>query len=329
MTATPHLIGVVAGLVAAVLYASLATRTMLAVVLFVLAPLPILLAGIGWGAGAAQFAFLTSTVLTGIALGVRGAMSFAITIGIPALILTHLVLLHRLHPQNGGSDEDGPVIAEWYPAGTIVAWAAFMAGLVVAAALGLFGDIDAYRKAVREMVPPVLKILQPVIGETPDKARIDRLAEVLAHYTLPVSAAVTWLSMMLGNVWLAAKVASISGQLPRPWPPLSQLEYPPLFTAGFFAAIGFTFLPGLAGVMAVGFAGAFSLAFLLMGFMVIHVLLSASRFKGILLAGVYIGAFFNPWVAPAIVVLGLAEPFIELRRRAMARSASPGQQGGV
>ena len=332
MTATPQLIGVVAGLVAAVLYTSLATRTLLAVGLFALSPLPILLAGFGWGVSAAQLAFLTSAVLVGIALGLGGATSYAIAVGVPSLVLSHLMLLHRVLPpevRDGPAQANALPSVEWYPAGRIIAWTAFMAGVVVAAALGLFGDIDTYRKAVREMFPAVLKLLQPVLGDAPDQGRIDRMAENLAYFTLPVSAAVTWLLMMLANVWLAAKSAAISGQLTRPWPALAHLDYPPLFTAGLFAAIGFAFMPGLTGIMAMGFVGAFSLAFLLMGLMVIHVLLAGSRLKHVFLTGIYLGIVINPWVAPAIVLLGLAEPFFELRRRALQRSTPPENPGGA
>lgn len=328
MRATPQLIGAVAGLVAAVLYMSLATRTVLAVGLFALTPLPILLAGFGWGVGAAQIAFLTSALLVGIAMKLAGATAYAISVGVPSLILTHLVLLFRTLPQASVEGEKEPPIIEWYPPGTIIAWTAVMAGIVVTAGLAVFGDIDTYRKAVREMLPSVLKLIQPMLKELPDAASLDRLAKTLAHVTLPVSAAVTWLLMMLGNVWLAAKSAAISGQLPRPWPALVYLDYPPLFTAGIFAAVGLAFLPGLAGVMAVGFVGAFALAFMLMGLTVIHVLLGASRYKYVLLTGIYIGVVINPWVAPIIVLLGLAEPFLELRRRAWQSSAPPGQHRG-
>ena len=59
--ATLFLIGAGAGLVSAALFASAATATALAGVLFYLAPLPICLAGLGWGWMAAAIAALDFT----------------------------------------------------------------------------------------------------------------------------------------------------------------------------------------------------------------------------------------------------------------------------
>jgi len=49
----PLIIGAGSGLISAALFASAATATALAGVLFYLAPLPICLAGLGWGGTAA------------------------------------------------------------------------------------------------------------------------------------------------------------------------------------------------------------------------------------------------------------------------------------
>ena len=57
---TPLIIGAGSGLVSAALFASAATATALAAVLFYLAPLPLFLAGLGWGTKAA----LVSALIT-------------------------------------------------------------------------------------------------------------------------------------------------------------------------------------------------------------------------------------------------------------------------
>ena len=74
----PLLIGAGSGLIAAALFASAATATALAGVLFYLAPLPVCLAGLGWGGRAALLSAFTGTVVIAAALGVATAAVFAI-----------------------------------------------------------------------------------------------------------------------------------------------------------------------------------------------------------------------------------------------------------
>ena len=98
MTVSPLLIGIGAGLVAATLFASLANNSMLAATLFYLTPLPILLAGIGWGVRAAQIAFVTAALLVAIVLNFTSAIAFSLCIGLPGVVLSYLMLLRREHP---------------------------------------------------------------------------------------------------------------------------------------------------------------------------------------------------------------------------------------
>jgi len=123
----PLIIGAGSGLISAALFASAATATALAGVLFYLAPLPICLAGLGWGGTAALVSALIGTVVVAASLGPATAAIFAISIAAPMVLLVHLALLSRpvATPQ-------GQVIGalEWYPPGRLVGWAALIAGLV-------------------------------------------------------------------------------------------------------------------------------------------------------------------------------------------------------
>ena len=101
----PLIIGAGSGLISAALFASAATATALAGVLFYLAPLPICLAGLGWGGTAALVSALTGTVVVAVSLGPAMAAIFAISIGAPMVLLVHLALLSRpvTTPQGGKS----------------------------------------------------------------------------------------------------------------------------------------------------------------------------------------------------------------------------------
>jgi Predicted membrane protein (DUF2232) len=333
MTASPTLIGIGSGLVAAVLFASLANNTALAVTLFYLTPLPLLLAGVGWGARAALLSCVTALVLVGIFLGGVTALVFGLCIGVPGAVLSYLMLLRRQVTPPAAPGANPPPIVQWYPLGSIIAWSALMAGGIVAIALILFvaigGDMTAYRHGVRAIFDEGgLARLQALLGPGFGPAELDRLVERIARLFLPAIVVSFWMLVMLANLWLATKAAVISGLLDRPAPDVTTADYPPLLAAGFFAAIGIGFVPGLIGVAGVAFAGAFGFAFVILGMGVVHVLLARTAMKPLFLFFIYLGLFATPWIAPIIAAVGLAEPFIQLRQRSTQQPTPPGSGAG-
>jgi hypothetical protein len=333
MIVSPLLIGIGAGLVAAALFASLANNSMLAATLFYLTPLPILLAGIGWGVRAAQIAFATAALLVAIVLNLTSCVAFSLCIGLPGVVLSYLMLLRREHPPGtpGGVSRTGASPAvEWYPLGRIIAWASLMAGGLVAVGLMILGgDGEGYRQAVKTMFDEnALKQLQTLLGADFSQQQFERFVERFTRYVLPAFAAAFWLLIMLVNLWLAAKSATISGQLARPMPSFAEIDYPPLLLAGFAAAAGLSLAPGLAGLAGTAFFGGFSCAYLILGLAVLHVVAAGSQLKLLMLGLLYTGLFLTPWVAPILVLIGLAEPFLQLRRRVLQRPAPPASGAG-
>jgi hypothetical protein len=332
MKASPHIIGIGAGIVAAVLFASLATNTTLAMFLFYLTPLPLLLARLGWGRPAGQLAFVTAALLVGLIISLRTAVVYGIAIGLPALFLAWLTLLSRsMIPEDpdGRPLSDMPPVVQWYPPGHVIAWTAVLAGSLIACALLLLaGNAELYQQGVRKIFEDVLLPQLQSAGFPVDPVRSERSIVLVSRLLLPAVGAIAWMMVMLFNLWLAAKSASISGQLPRPWPTFANLEYPPLMTVGFVASIGAALLPGMPGIMAMAYVGAFGLAYLLLGLVVLHQLAATSAFRPLLLAGIYLAMIVVDWAAIVIALIGLAEPLLELRQRALRRSAPPPKGGG-
>lgn len=336
MTASPNLIGIGSGLVAAVLFASLANNSALALTLFYLTPLPVLLAGVGWGVRAALLSCVTSIILVGVFRGWPAALGFGMCIGVPGLILSYLTLLRR-HVAPAAAETSAnsrqPAPIEWYPFGAIIAWSALIAGCIVAIAVILFaligGDSESYRQGIRTIFDAeVLRRLQALLGPQFGQAELDQFVDRFARIFLPAIVSSSWMLVMLGNLWLAAKSAVISGLLDRPAPNVSRADYPPLLAAGFFAAMGLGFAPGLLGIAGVAFAGAFGCAFAVFGMGVIHVLLARTLMKPVILVFIYLGLFLTPWIAPIVAAVGLLEPFLQLRQRSIHQSTPPGSGGG-
>jgi hypothetical protein len=328
MMASPHIIGVGSGIVAAVLFASLATNTTLAMLLFYVTPLPMLLARLGWGRIAGQLSFITAVVLVGIIISLRTAIVYGVALALPALLLAYLALLSRsMIPEDaeGRPLPDMAPVVEWYPPGHIIAWAAVIAGSLAGAALLLIGggSAEGYQQGVRKVFEDVILPQLQSAGVPVDPVRSERYVMTVSRLVLPAVAATAWMIVMLLNLWLAAKSVSISGLLPRPWPSFANLEYPPLMTVGFVASVGAALLPGMPGIIAMGFVGAFSLAYLLLGLVVVHQLAARSPFRGLLLGAIYLAILVVNWAALIIALIGLAEPLLELRQRALRRSPPP------
>ncbi|HEY6921581.1 MAG TPA: DUF2232 domain-containing protein [Methyloceanibacter sp.] len=306
------IIGAGSGLVSAALFTSAATATSLAGILFYLAPLPLCLAGLGWGGMAALLSALTGTVVVAASLGAATAAVFALSIAAPTALLAHLALLSR-----PAATPNGQVVGalEWYPPGRIVGWAALIAGLLAGILVLTVGyDQEAYRDTIRQILEhSTLKELDRN-GTVFTEEAIASLSSVLAR-ALPAAFAVIWLTITLFNLWIAALIVDASGRALRPWPDLRGFELPNALVPIFAAALAASFLPGLPGLLATGLAGALLFAYVLQGLAVIHLYSRGLPFRAVWLTAVYLGILLLGWVALVVAILGLAEPLLGLRQR--------------
>src|SRR5262245_58312940 len=131
------LVGFGAGAAAATLFASVVSGSIAAILLFYLAPLPILIAALGWSHWAGLIAAASSAAVVGYLSGFFSV--FVIDFG--AWWLGYLAWLAR-PVANGGT-----TALEWYPAGRLVLWAAIIGTLIVAAAVPNFGTDQASLQA--------------------------------------------------------------------------------------------------------------------------------------------------------------------------------------
>ena len=317
--ASPLIIGAGAGLVSAALFASAATGSPFASVLLYLAPLPLCLAGLGWRSAAAAFSALIGAVVVGATLGPATGAIFALAIGAPMALLCHLALLSR--PL---TTADGQKVStfEWYPAGHIVGWAAIFAGALASIMVLLLGyDVEAYRDSIKTILEQSTQ--KGLDAFDLNEETIAKLSVVLAR-ALPAAIAVVWLGLALFNLWMAGLIINASGRALRPWPRLDALEIPNAFFLIFAGALLVSFLPGVAGLLATGFAGALFFAYVLQGLAVLHVYTRGLPFRALLLAAIYLGILLLGWIAIVVAILGLAEPILRLRAAASAREPSNG-----
>jgi magnesium-transporting ATPase (P-type) len=301
------LIGIGAGATAALLFASLASGSLFALVLFNLSPLPILIAGIGWNYLAGLIAALFATACLALVFDGYFALAFVIAIALPAWWISYLALLAR---PTGGAAHDA---FEWYPIGRIVLWTAVIGAAAVVITIPFVGsDAESFHASVKASIDAALAEINP-------DRRID--TDLLAKLAPSMMAAAITIILLI-NASLAARIVKLSGQLRRPWPELPAISFPSLAPVGLAAALAGIFLPGLLGVVSDIFAAALMMAFAVLGFAVLHVVTRGISGRPVVLTGVYTAVFIFGWPAIILALLGLADTALDLRGRA-ARTRGP------
>jgi hypothetical protein len=322
------LIGLGAGLVSAVLFASASTGTILGLfVLFLLSPLPLAIAGLGWGWATAAVAAGAGTALVMIAGTPRAAVFYVLALGLPTAVLVYLTLLHRETLAAAPSGQTSPGIV-WYPLGRIVTAASLWGGgLGALALLTTARDVEALRAVLRGIFERVVVQAMPLppVGQGGlGESEITAVTELIV-VSFAGAVATVWTAIALLNLWLAAVVTRKSGRLGRPWQDLSTLTLPRSLPLAFAFAILLTFVaPAYISLMASGFASAFMFAFMLAGLAIIHNVSRGHGLRPAILGGVYVAlVIFNPLSSFIIGLVGLAEPFSPLRRRPPPSSPPP------
>jgi hypothetical protein len=313
------IIGIGAGAAAALLFASVTSGSLLSIPLFYLAPLPIMIAGLGWSHWAAMTAAIAGALGLGAVFGTVFLLAFSAGAGLPAWWLGYLAMLARpVAASNGTGQSSGSF--EWYPPGRLVAWAAALGILVVIIAIPNFGiDADSFRAGLRDALNTVLRA-----NSTPGKtiSNPERLIEFLVNAIPPAAAILATVTNLL-NLWLAARVVKFSGRLARPWPQLSSMSFPPLMTAALAAAIVLSFLDGMLGIVGGIVAASLLLVYGVLGFAVLHAITQGTSARPFVLSITYAGVILLGWPMLALCLLGLVDTAIGLRDRVLAKRSPP------
>jgi hypothetical protein len=307
------LIAMAAGCASALMFASIVSGALISLLLFYLAPLPLMMAAIGWGPLCATIGGIAAASGLGAIFGLPYCMAFVLTVALPAWWLGHLALLGR-PVSNGAASGNGasPVAPdlEWYPVGRIVLWISGFAALTTIAALLTLGtDAAAITGALRR---GLLRIIGQ--SEAAPTAEIEQTIDALVTIAPAAAATVAMMTLTL-NLWLAAKITATSGRLHRPWPDLKGTALPSMTLAALCVAVAFGFAGGLLAILAQIVTASLMMAYAIMGFAVLHTLTLAFKSRALWLSCTYAIVVVFVWPALAMVTLGLAEAIFGLRRR--------------
>ena len=304
------LVGLGAGSASALLYFAVLSGTALALALFYIAPLPIIVAGLGWGITTGLIAALSGAALAGIITAPPLGLVFLLACSAPAVWLARLAVLGR--PVDPDDPEKG---VEWYPPERLILWTVAMAtGVVLFGALMMGAGTDAFRHSIAEVLDRMVAGEAGAALGFSEDLDTAALSQGLARVLPAVSAAIWTLTMLL-NLWLGGRITIASGRLARPMPGFAGMRYPTTVALAFGVALALAFVPGVPGLAGGIAATALLVAYFLLGLAVIHMVTRDMAGRAFLLAGLYMMVLLVIWVVPVIAMLGLAEHILRLRER--------------
>lgn len=320
-----------------------------ALILASLAPLPIMIATLGFGhltglgaaiaapitiaafVTAANAAAFSTKVL--VAAVLNGAI-FAIALSLPVWALGWLSttgrsqvflpwlrgLIHAAAPAPAEKSAAQPR----YPFGDILLSIAAIATFIVSVVLVIWvirngGYAAALAGAAAHVEPMIVEMIGP--RDLPKTLDLMTLARIVIKIMPAVGACLITFALA-ANLWLAGRVVELSHRLPYPWPDLPHdLRVPRVLALVFAACCGLAFIDGLAGGIARTAAAALGILFVLQGLAVVHDLTRGMRFRTSLLCGLYLAiGFLMPWPFVIFAVIGLIDAGLCLRDKKPAAS---------
>jgi hypothetical protein len=315
------LIALAAGAASALMFASIISGALISLLLLYLAPLPLMVAAIGWGPLSASIGGIAAATGLGAIFGLPYCIAFVIMVALPAWWLGHLALLGRpIAPDVPSGNGASPVPAdlEWYPVGRILLWiSASVALTIMAALLTLGSDAATITDAMRRGARRILDLTDP----TPVAETEQWVAALVVM--APSAAAVVEMAMLTLSLWLAAKITATSGRLHRPWPDLKSVELPPMTLAALCVAIAFCFAGGMLALLAQIVTTTLIMAYALTGFAVLHTLTLALKSRAFLLGCSYAIVVMFVWPVLLMAVVGLADAAFGFRRRYLQHRPPP------
>lgn len=302
-----------AGCAAAFLFAVSATASPLAVLLAYLAPLPIMIATLGWGLDAGAIAGAASVAgLTVIAEPLSG-MLYAASVAAPAWVLAAFsaTQLTRYCPARIASRWPYPTIGAIVTLATIIG--------VLSAAAGLTTIIVLYHgyAAGAEAVTQALAALAADSFDGDAEAAKAFASTVIRIGPAAIAGSVTL--MLSVNLYAAARSVQLSHRLQRPWLDLpTSLWLPsPLGVVAILAAAAAWALPAPASQYAAVVAGGLGAAFAFQGLAVAHALSRGLKLRWLMLIALYACCLLRAqFTLPVLALIGVVDAFTRLRVRA-------------
>jgi len=323
-----------AGLASALLAAAMAHGEFATAGLALLAPIPIMIAVLGWGLVEGAAAVVVAAVVTFVLVGVDDVIELALTLLLPALALGALAAFPapawawRAAPSAspryvplgvlGLASVAVAILVNW----TTLTWVAIAKG-------GLQAGIDAVVASFEAKILATPGFDADDLGATSLHDTVESVVRIAPGF---VGALLT--VTLLVDLYLAARAVASSGRLKRPWVDVrDSFALPRWAGALFMVALALAIvMPEPQDEFAWTAVGALGCAYMLQGLAVLHALTRGLSQRAFALVGLYVALAITlrttylifPLILIALIAtIGLVESFVALRARAARASHQP------
>lgn len=273
-----------------------------------LSGVPLLLAGLGiglaaaMGAGAAAVAVLAG-LLALLAAGPEGLAVFTLLFALPVVYIVHMLGRNRTSVLG---------YVEWYQPASVASWLAGAAVVVTCLVGSMIAAGDSQIETVsRGLLETVLTAVMPELGLFRTRAVADALAP-----WLPGLVGMAWLLALALSTAIAFAILRRHAALDRPVPRMASLRMP-VWVPALAAMAGGVWLFGEGDIAFLARNAVLILAvpIFLVGAGTFHAIAARTTIRPVVLAVFYGFLIVFPPLAALVALVGVADQFLELRRR--------------
>ncbi len=323
------LTGIIAGIASSVLYISGTLGTSVSLFLYFLAPLPLFITGLGWGAMSAVAGAVAGVIVAIFFAGLTGGLVYFLSIGLIPIVLSYYALMSRSLDEGDQPAQKASPSRDWYPLGHLIIWIAGFATLLSAIIILFVMPSSAELKiSLEALFRALLEQNAELKARLGGEGAVQKMVGMFI-VLLPVTLSAYTFVTTTVNFWLASKIITASGRSIRPAFKLSTLTYPRILPLALVGALALTFLPGIVHIIALAGTASITIAFMLMGLVVIHTITPNVPARIVFLGALYVTIFIMlKFAYLGLALLGIAETIFGIRHRFSSSGppSSPGQQ---
>lgn len=308
------LISIGAGLLSALLFASILTGSLVAIILQMFSQLPLQTVSLTFGPRTSLVAALAAIVALLFVSGLPSqTLSYALNFAAPALIASYLAGLRNTDFPN----ED---LAAWYPLGrilTIIGGTAFIIFILLSLYSGFTPD-----QAVAAIETQTLTMLAPSVDSGQITLETINQLAVLFVSLFPFVAAAGLVVLTTLNLILAIRIARRYGTFKRPATSIQFLYIPRIVHVVALASLVIIWTSGASHPFLTALAGASTTLVIFSGFAALHALTNRLSSRRIILFATYGSIILFTFPLLLILILGWVDGLLNLRGRSSDRASN-------
>jgi len=310
------LIAIVGGLLSAFAAMAFQGGSAMVLVFVYLAPVPILLVGLGRGPGSALIAAATGFVATGVFGGLLLAGMYGLVYALPAWILARYAVSQQQSPDDSGTSGGWPSVGVPLAVLALLAASIILLADINAGGVGLRGSLHAY-------MAEVISVLAPTADGDWRGKMINNILPLF-----PGAVGVSWVILTVVNAIIAQGILVRIGRNLRPSPAYAELQLPQWVSWPLVLSAGAALSGPLLGMEDLGYVGRNSamvtaVPFFFLGLAVIHTLARRVAATTAVLVVVYLVVILSGWAALVVAGVGVTELWVGLRDRTGKLDAGP------